>query len=344
MSESADQPSGLDALGLTFASFSALGLENGLKAARLATELGYRSFWTAETMGLESFAVLAAAGAVAPSMDLGTGIMPIQIRTPGVAAMGAATLQALHPEREILLGIGVSTPAIVSRWHGARWSDRPLAQMREYLTIVAAMLEGDSVSFAGDHYELDRFRLGVRLGDRRPRTVLAALNPKMLALAGELADGVLLNYIPASHVPWSIEQVRAGEAAAGRPPGTCRIYAYVHAGLCDPEAARRNAQRDLYGYAMADGYAKNFIRAGYGDEIAQIRDRAAVKDRDGAIAAVSDRMIADIDTVGDAATVRQTVENYVAAGVDVPVLMPLPWGENRWASLEDTMRAAIASA
>jgi alkanesulfonate monooxygenase SsuD/methylene tetrahydromethanopterin reductase-like flavin-dependent oxidoreductase (luciferase family) len=100
----AHRTSGLDALGVTFASFMNLGLDAGLSAAALAEELGYRSYWTAETVGPEAFSVLAAVGAAAPSLDLGTGVIALQLRTPALVAMAGATLQALHPDREILLG------------------------------------------------------------------------------------------------------------------------------------------------------------------------------------------------------------------------------------------------
>ena len=89
------------------------------------------------------------------------------------------------------------------------------------------------MSFKGDFYEVSRFRLGVKLGERRPKVVIGALNPGMLQLAGELADGVLLNYLPASHVPWSVEQVRAG--AEGREGGPPTVYGYVHVGVCERE-------------------------------------------------------------------------------------------------------------
>src|SRR5882757_9429081 len=98
------EPRGVEALGLTFASFMNLGLDAAIQAAGWADELGYRSFWTAETTGPEAFSVLAAVGAVAPSLDLGTGVLALQLRTPMVVAMGAATLQALHPERRVLVG------------------------------------------------------------------------------------------------------------------------------------------------------------------------------------------------------------------------------------------------
>lgn len=319
-------------LGVTFASFMNLGLDRAVTAATWAGELGYSSFWTAETTGPEAFVTLAAAGAANPDLDLGTGVIALQLRSPGVVAMAGATLQALHPEREILLGIGISSPVVTEQWHGAEYGDRPLAQVREYVTLLRECLSGESVTFAGDFYRVRKFRLGVRLGARRPKIVVAALNPAMLRLAGELADGVLLNYLPASHVPWSVEQVRAG--------GDATIYAYVHVGVCEREEGVELARRDLFSYAVVDSYARNFERAGFADEVATIREHHAARDREGAVAAVSDRMVDAIDVMGDAAHVHATVQAYVDAGVQVPVVMPLPWGTDRMGTVRSTMEAA----
>ena len=324
-----------DRLGFTFASLMSLGPQVAVETAERAADLGYRSFWTAETTGPEAFSVLAAAGAAAPGLDLGTGVLALQLRTPMLAAMGAATLQALHPDVDIILGVGISSPVVTERWHGAPYGDRPLAHVREYVTLVKACLTGEKVDFDGDFYRVKGFRLGLRLGERTPKVVLGALGPKMLALAGEVADGVLLNYLPASHVAWSVEQVRSG--------GDAEIYAYVHAGVGDHDEAIDKARRDLFSYAVVDSYAENFRRAGFGDEVDAIRQRHAAKDRDGALAAVSVRMCDAIDVIGDADLVRDTVRAYVDAGVDVPVIMALPWGGDRQQVLTDTMEAAASA-
>jgi probable F420-dependent oxidoreductase len=327
---------GMERAGVTFASLMALGPDLAVSTAADAADLGYTSFWTAETTGPEAFSVLAAAGAAAPGLDLGTGVLALQLRTPMLVAMAGATLQALHPDRDILLGVGISSPVVTQRWHGVPYGDRPLDRVREYVTLLRACLSGEKVDFAGDFYQVKGFRLGVRLGERRPRIVVGALNPRMLALAGELADGVLLNYLPASHVPWSVEQVRAG--------GDATVYAYVHAGVCEREEGIDKAKRDLYSYAVVDSYARNFERAGFADEVAEIRGRFAEGDRAGAVDAVSDRMVDAIDVMGDADTVHETMRAYADAGVDVPVLMPLPWGPDRRASAATTIRAAVGRA
>jgi probable F420-dependent oxidoreductase len=320
-------------VGITSASIPTLGVDGFMDVARTAGELGYGSFWVAETTGAEAFATLAAAGAARPGIGLGTGVLALQLRTPMVAAMGAATLQALHPDADVILGVGISSPVVTSRWHGVPYTDRPLAQTREYLDLVQRCLSGDKVDFEGDFYRCSGFKLGVRLGERRPKVVVAGLGPKMLELGGKMADGVLLNYLPASHVPWSVEQVRRG--------GDATVYAYVHAGVCEREDGIEAARRDLFSYAVVDSYAASFERAGFGAEVAAIRERHAARDREGAVAAVSDAMVDAIDVMGDEAHVEATVQSYVDAGVEVPVLMPLPWGPDRGAVVDATMRAVI---
>ena len=327
---------GMERAGVTFASLMSLGPGTAIHTATLAADLGYDSYWTAETTGPEAFSLLAAVGAAAPSLGLGTGVLALQLRTPMVVAMAGATLQALHPERDIVLGIGISSPVVTQRWHGVPYGDKPLAHTREYVELVRQCLTGEKVDFAGDFYQVKGFRLGVRLGEKKPKIVIGALNPKMLELAGEVADGVALNYLPASHVPWSVEQVRKG--------GPATIYAYVHAGVCEREEGVELARRDLFSYAVVDSYARNFERAGFADEVAAIRERHAAGDREGALTAVSDRMVDAIDVMGDADTVHATMQSYVAAGVDVPILMPLPWGADRRASADLAIRAGIGKA
>ena len=94
---------------------------------------------------------------------------------------------------------------------------------------------------------------------------------------------------------------------------------------------------------MADGYANMFRAAGFADEVDDLRAHQAKRDRDGAVAAVSERMIQAIDFIGSSEEVTGFVKGYIGAGVEHPVLMPMPWGEDRWAVTQETMQAAIAA-
>ncbi len=327
-------------LGLTCASLLALSPDIWRNAARSAAEHGYSSLWTAETTGAEAFATLSGLANEAPGLGLGTGVIALQLRTPQLAAMGAATLQALHPSRDIYLGVGISSPAVVSRWHGAPFGSRPIAQVRAYLDIVTTALSGEAVSVDNDFYTIPGYRIGLPAGERRPKVVLGALNPQMLSLAGELADGVLLNYLPSSAVEGAVTRVRRGEQRAGRPPGACTVFAYVHAAVTDLDRARRSARRDLFGYAVVPAYASAFAAAGFDAEVEAITAAHQDRDRDAALEAVSDDMIQAIDFCGSAEEVARFVEAYRVAGVDIPILMPMPWGDDRAEVVSDTIRAA----
>jgi hypothetical protein len=110
--------------------------------------------------------------------------------------------------------------------------------------------------------------------------------------------------------------------------------------VCDRADGLAYAKRDLWSYAVVDAYAQSFERAGFADDVAVIRERQAAGDRDAAIDAVSDAFVDAIDIMGDEAHVAASVKAYVDAGVDVPVVMPLPWGADRRAVVDATIRAA----
>jgi probable F420-dependent oxidoreductase len=310
-----------------------LGAQFQVDLAHWGAQLGYSSYWIAEANATEGFAVLGAVSQAEPTLALGTGVLALQLRTPPLAAMAAATLQSLAPDREVLLGIGISSPVVAGQWHGATYSDRPVAQVREYVALIRECLSGETVSFSGDFYTVKRFRLGVRLTDRKPKIIIGALNPTMLATAGEIADGVLLNYLPATHVPWSIEQVRKG--------GDAEIYAYIHCAVTDRDRYASAARKDLFSYAVVNAYGDNFARAGFATDIAALRTAHKDRDREASVAAIGDAMLDSIQILGDAAHVRAGVQAYVDNGVTKPIVFPCPWGEDRAATVKATLEAAI---
>jgi alkanesulfonate monooxygenase SsuD/methylene tetrahydromethanopterin reductase-like flavin-dependent oxidoreductase (luciferase family) len=170
----------------------------------------------------------------------------------------------------------------------------------------------------------------VRLGEHRPKIFVAGLNEQMLRLAGAIADGVLLNYLPASLVPWCIERVREG--------GDAEVYAYVHCGVTDRDRYADLARKDLLNYAVVDAYANQFTRAGFERDVADFREKWKARERDAALAAIGDAWVDEIQIMGDAAHVRAKVAAYAQAGAK-PIVFALPWGEDRRATVSDTLNA-----
>lgn len=317
---------------MSVAGLQTLGAPMSIDVAREADALGYSSIWAAEANAAEAMALLGAVSQVTTRAGVGTGVLALQLRTPPLHAMAAATLQQLVGDgRDVFLGVGISSPAVAGQWHGAGYGDRPIAQVREFVALLRECLSGETVSFSGDFYTVSRFRLGLRLGERKPKIVVAALNEQMLRLAGEVADAVLLNYLPAALVPWCVERVREG--------GDARICAFVHCAVTDRDRYAELARKDLLNYAVVDAYANQFARAGFSDDVALFRERWKARDRDGALAAIGDRWVDEIQIMGDVSDVRAKVAAYAGAGVDLPIVFALPWGEDRRATVSETLRA-----
>jgi len=191
--------------------------------AQEAERLGYDSAWTAEAWGTDAVTVLAWLGATTTSIKLGTGIMQIPARTPAMTAMTAATLDLMSGGR-VLLGLGTSGPQVVEGWHGQPFG-KPLGRTREYVEIVRAAIRRELLQHTGAHYEIpyaggDATGLGIplKLMLRPVRTeipvYLAAIGPRNVALATEIADG----WLPVWASPEKLAEV-FGEALAAARPG-----------------------------------------------------------------------------------------------------------------------------
>ena len=173
-----------------------------IKFAKEAEDLGYNSLWMGEVSGPDVLVTLGALAVNTSKAELAPGVVPIQIRTPGVNAMAFLTIHELSGGRAIA-GLGVSSPVIVERWHGASYK-KPITAMRECITIMRQLFTEGRSKFEGEIYKTD-FRLGMRLPKRPPRIFVAGLNAPMLQLAGEMADGVLMNYSPPEAMPAMID-------------------------------------------------------------------------------------------------------------------------------------------
>jgi probable F420-dependent oxidoreductase len=306
--------------------------------AREAEQLGYTSLWVAEVAGPDAFVSLAALALNTEHAELATGVVPIQIRTPGVMAMGYLSVNELSGGRAIA-GLGVSSPIIVERWHGAAYR-KPVMAMRECVTIMRQLFSEGRAKFDGEIYKCD-FRLGMRASAARPpRIYLGALNPPMLRLAGELADGVLMNYSPPDAIPAMVAEIQAGARAAGRDPASIDVGIYIRMCITDEEDKAIDAfRRELAGYMFVDAYQKMFRRYGLADEFAEVRRLWQEGKRDEAPRAISDASARKIAAFGPPDAGREFVARFRAAGVTHPVVFPIGPGATAARDYPNTMRA-----
>ena len=309
-----------------------------LAVAKEAEELGYSSLWVAEVSGPDALVSLAALALNTSKADLATGVIPIQIRTPGAMAMSFLTINEYSQGRAIA-GLGVSSPVIVERWHGASYR-KPLTAMRECVTIMRQLFTEGRSKFQGEVYKSD-FRLGMRISaPRPPRIYLAVLNAPMLRLAGEIADGVLMNYSPPDAVAPMVAEIRAGEAQAGRAAGSVDIGIYAR--MCitpDVDKAIQSFKRELAGYAFVDSYNKMFARYGLKDEFAEVRRLWGLGKRDEAPGAISNANATKIAAFGTADAGREFIARFRAAGVTHPVVFPIGPAATFTRDYTATMRA-----
>lgn len=277
--------------------------------------LGYTDVWSAEVNGADGFTPLALAAQWAPGVRLGSAIVPVSTRGPGLLAMSAATLADLAPER-FVLGIGSSSPAIVERWNAVEFV-KPYARTRDTLRFLRAALAGEKVSQAYETFEIKGFKLE-RAPKVPPKIVLAALRPRMLRLAAEEADGAITNWL-------SPDDVRTVRAEIG--PDTeliARLFVCVNE---DADQVRETARWMLASYLTVPAYAAFHDWLGRAEVLRPLHEAWAAGDRQAALRAIPDEVVDALVVHGDAATCRARIQKYVDNGLDTPILAPIPGGE-----------------
>jgi len=267
--------------------------------ARRAEGLGYTDCWSFENAVLDAFTPLAAAAAATERMRLGTAIVPVFTRPPGLIAMHACALAELAPGR-FVLGLGSSTKTVVETWMGIPFG-RPRSRVVEVAGVVRRLLDGEKVG---------ALRLARPPAQRVP-IFIAGLGPKMLAAAGELADGICLFMTGPRIIP---------ELIAGAGGGVDSMLRLPVLDGPDPAAVRAQAARFIVSYALVPYYAAVMQRQGFGDEVAGIAARWSAGDRAGAPGMVSDAMISELLLTGDVDAMRSRLAEYRAAGLGCAAL------------------------
>ena len=236
-------------------------LDSALGRVARAEELGYESVFVTHIGGRDSITLLSAYACRTSRVRLGTGVIPIYARTPANMAQSFATLDELSGGRAIA-GLGVSHKPVVEHWFGQS-IDKPLAEMREYVAIVRAILTGE------DPPPGEKFRTAFRLtGWQPPRPdmpiYLAGLSPGMLRLAGEIADGVVLWLCNPSYIrDVVVPTVREGREKAGRNLDGFDIVAAVPAAVTDdPQTARESLREEVVPYFSLPYYRAMLERSG----------------------------------------------------------------------------------
>jgi alkanesulfonate monooxygenase SsuD/methylene tetrahydromethanopterin reductase-like flavin-dependent oxidoreductase (luciferase family) len=287
--------------------------------ARLAEDLGFDTLVCSHIAGRDSFATLAALATITERIGLASAVAPIYPRSPASMAQAAATVDDISAGR-FRLGLGIGHRVTMRDWHGQDIG-RPTVEMREYITLVRAMLAGTPPP-AGERWATSFVFVGFR-----PRADIpiwqAALSPAMLRLAGEIADGVVLWACPPQYVrDVVVPHVTAGRSTAGKPIETFQIVASMPAAVGgDRQRVMDGVREELHRYLGLPFYRTMFTAAGFADDLAAYDD--AAPDRSAQKAAISRRLIDSLCAVGGEEDIAAGVDRYQRAGATNLILTPV---------------------
>ena len=307
-------------------------LRPAVALAHRADALGYESLWVTHGIGRDALLTLSAYAHVAPHAGLGTGVIPIYPRHPVLLAQEALTLSDVSGGR-LRLGLGVSHRPVME---GALGLDmgRPLEVIREYVTVLRGALTG-KVAHQGARFRVS-WQSGLPKLPPPPPIYLAGLAPRMLELAGEIADGVVLWLAAPAYVrDHALPAIRRGRAQAGRPLEGFEIVAAVPAALTvDRAGAAALFRTELQRYLVLPFYRAMLEQSGFAADV-QAFDRAPGP------GAVSDRLVAALGGIGDFRTVSTFIAAYRDAGVTLPAVRPIGFPDAP--HYQPTVEAAIAT-
>lgn len=310
----------------------------------LAEGCGFESAWVAEGHGGDQFAILAAAAVQTSRIRLGTGITSVFVRTAPTIAMAAAAVDDISGGR-FILGVGSSHKVQVEGEHGVPYA-KPLTRTRETVAVIRALLREGRVDFAGETLRIRNFDLWFTPTRPPPPIYISAVFPKMVALCGEIADGIILTRSTLKTAPQVRRQLAEGAAKTGRDPAGIAVTTLLPTVVANSKSTALAALRP--GLAFYAGFFPRYNRLmaehGFAEEAAAIAAAWARGDREAAERATSDALIDATSLAGTPAQCRERLEAYRNTGIDLPILSPFARGPGAKAVFETAIRALAPAA
>jgi F420-dependent oxidoreductase-like protein len=306
-----------------------------LALTKTAEELGYDSVWTAEAYGSDAATVLGWLAASTTRIKLGSAIFQIPGRSAAMTAMTAATIDTLSNGR-MLLGLGTSGPQVSEGWHGVRFG-KQLQRTREYVTVVRMALAHQKVEFHGETLELPLpdgpgkvLKLTLRPVQEQIPIFLAALGPKNVALAGEIADGWLPVWFSPEHTAALRGPLEEGAARAGRSLDRFRICPTVNVMISDDLDLARNAMRPMLalyvggmGSREQNFYNKLVASYGFEREALEVQELYLSGRKSEAMLALPEALIDAVCIAGPREHARERLRAFRDAGVETLIVSPM---------------------
>ena len=300
--------------------------------ARMAVKLGYQRIWIPETYKLDPVSFGGWFASTFPGHPMGIGPMPGPLRTGPQLAMIAATLVGLGAN-DLEAIVGASSPAMVKGWHNR--ASLTVADMESLLGAVRASSSGQPTAISEGSYRSRGFTNG--LGNVRLPIGMASFGPRMLRLAGRIADRVALNMISPGAVPSFLAEIAEGARSVGRAPPPVTVWAHV---CLDPtEESVAFAKRFLAGYIRVPGYDRNFALQGFGSVVEAAKAAPSARE---VRELIPDELLVSALGFGTLAEIRQRLDAYRELGVGialVPSTVADPGGVRTLTALSGTLQA-----
>ncbi len=278
-------------------------------------ELGYTDVWSSEADGFDGLTTLALASAWAPSLRLGTAVLPVYTRGPALLAQSTASLASAAPGR-FVLGVGSSSDVIVSRWNAASF-DRPYQRVRDTIRFLRAALSGEKVTEQYDTFSVRGFRLGVRVDEPVPIFV-AALRERMLRLAAREGDGAIINWLSAQDAVRVCGIVRSESPSA---EVVARIFVLP---TPDREAALAAGRFMLAAYLNVPVYRAFHAWLGRTDVLGEHWAQWDARERRGSLEKIPEQVVDELLVHGSPEECRRHIQRFVDNGVTCPAPIVLP--------------------
>lgn len=294
------------------------GVEATIEDAKWAESEGYDDVWFADINGGDALTMSAAVAMSTSSVRIGTAIIPVFTRTPAVFASSAHVLHKVSNGR-FILGLGSSSQTMMENWNGLKF-EKPLTRVKETTQIVRSMLAGEKSDFDGKTLQTHGYRQAP-LPAGEPPIYIAGLRGKMLEMAAEVGDGVILNLFPKKALPKMMEHIRIGAERAGKKLEDIEIVCR-HQVVVTDDAPR---VRDLFRKHFAPYYAtpvyNNFLAwSGYEENAKAIREGWAARDRNKTTAALEDDLVDEIGIIGSAEYCHDRIREYADMGITTHIL------------------------
>ena len=285
--------------------------------------LGYTDVWSAEAGASDAFTPLALAAAWAPSLRLGTAIVPVFTRGAATLAQSVAAMCQAAPGR-FALGIGTSSDVIVEQWNGMKF-ERPVHRVQDTIRFLRAALSGEKVTADYDTFSVKGFRLGAAVPEMPP-ILVAALRPGMLRIAGTEGDGAIINWLSADDVRTVVPHVGEGKEIVARVfvlPST------------DRDLVNLVGRRAIAAYLNVPVYAKFHAWLGRGEILEPMWNAWNAGDRKAATEAIPESLVDELIVHGTPEEIRERLARYTENGVTTPAPAILGSGD----ALREVIRA-----